>query len=231
MRETVKKLNNKVFFFWLIQPLSLALFASLTHSACCQALDSKNSRLSLEMISDISKLPNENARAFITNTSETAVDATRWHLIAIQNLTYENGEQKMSRRADKIIPLEKFKDSEGLIIDENGKMISFTLMTHKEMPSARMVAYSLVCYIVNEQFNPISDTEVIEWSLLESSSEKHLTTLFSQLQQYFIYASMNTFLDKLVYPLCRDYIFEPITKSFFKSSNSNKPSGNSEQGK
>lgn len=226
MKELAKRLRSKAFFPGLIQPLSIIVLASLVHFECGQALNNKNPSLILEITSDISKLPNEGAEAFVANVSRTAIDPTGCYLVAIQDFTYEKGAQKLSRKVDRIIPLETLIGSEGISRDEGGKMISFALRTHEEKASTKMVAYSLWCYIVDNQLVSISDHERLEWSLSENSYEKHFDTFSSQLKSQFMHALMNTLTDKIIYPVCKYCIFEPIKNRFFKPASSGQQEGN-----
>ncbi|MEM7382919.1 MAG: hypothetical protein AAF400_01180 [Bacteroidota bacterium] len=220
MKRLAKRLRSKAFFPELIQPLSIIVLASLVHFECGQALNNKNSSLILEITSDISKLPNEGAEAFVASVSRTTVDPTGCYLVAIQELTYEKGAQKLSRKVDRIIPLETLIGSEEISRDEGGKMISFALRNHEEEASTKMVAYSLLCYIANNQFDSISDHEKLEWSLIKNSSKEHFDTFSSRFQSCFMHALANTLTDKLIYPVCKSCIFEPIKNLFFKPASS-----------
>lgn len=220
MKEITKKLNQKTLVSWLNQPIGIILLASLTHFGCCQARDSQAPRLSLEIISDISKLPDEAVQAFVANVSGTAIDPTGCQLWAIQNFTYKRGAKKLNRKARKFIPLDKLTGSEGLSIGGDGRAISFDLRTHTDTADASLLSYSLECYIINDRYDVISDYEALEWALEESSAKKYFSTSLSQFQSHFVYALINVLVDKAFYPFCRDNIFEPIKKRFFKSNDS-----------
>ena len=218
MKAITKKLNQKTLVSWLIQPIGIILLASLTHFGCCQAQE-QAPRLSLEITSDISKLPDEAVQVLLANISGTAIDPTECQLWAVQNFTYQRGTKKLNRKLHKIIPLTKLTGFEELSIDGDSTKISFDLREHPDTTDAGLVAYSVECFIVKGS-NVISDQETLRWNLEESRAEKHVSTFLSQSQLQFMYALINSFVDKAVYPFCRDNIFDPIKNYLFKRTGS-----------
>lgn len=214
MKAITKKLNQKTLVSWLIQPIGIILLASLAHFGSCQAQE-QAPRLILEITSDISKLPDETVQVSLANISETAIDPTECQLWAVQNFTYQRGTKKLNRKLHKIIPLKKLTGSEELSVDGDRTEISFDLREHPDTTDAGLVAYSVECFIVKGS-NVISDQETLRWNLEESRAEKHVSTFLSQSQLQFMYALINSFVDKAVYPFCRDNIFDPIKNYLFK---------------
>lgn len=214
MKAITKKLNQKTLVSWLIQPIGIILLASLAHFGSCQAQE-QAPRLILEITSDISKLPDETVQVSLANISETAIDPTECQLWAVQNFTYQRGTKKLNRKLHKIIPLKKLTGSEELSVDGDRTEISFDLREHPDTTDAGLVAYSVECFIVKGS-NVISDQETLRWNLEESRAEKHVSTFLSQSWLQFMHALMNSFVDKAVYPFCRDNIFDPIKNYLFK---------------
>ena len=212
----MKKLTNKIPFYWAIQLLSVIGVYSLVHTALCQAEVKEKHNLSLEITSDIAAPPNKTIWATIANTSATVVNPAQYKLVVTEERVYKNGKKRISRVTQREIPLENLLDSVALQMSEIGKIINFAPQAHKSIDSSLgPLDYYLKCHIEDSQSqrvsNEIEKASLSDKTIVQERVDCFLNLLIDFLAHYvvvghfkYIYQKAKELFDINTHDLIRD---------------------------